>query len=656
MIPPRLSGFEILEKAGEGGMAVVWKARQLSLDRVVAIKVLPPRCAREVSDVVRFQAEARAAASLKHPGIVQIYDASVEDGVYYFVMEYVAGYTVGAWLRRKGVLQESDALTVAECVADALGYAWRTAGIIHCDIKPDNVMVDADGTVKVADLGLARSLRALASETGDDEIMGTPSYCAPEQARGERRLDCRTDIYALGAMLYHMVTGHRMFEGLDEEAIMDLQVTSDPEDPAVLNPSLSAGICRLLAVMLAKDPRDRFRDWDEVRRALSRLRPGRGTRVSAPPPGSGLPAALGKAAAALRRVPDWIRRYPLAAHAANLLLGLAMVLVLASLLLRRAPPPPPPAEPPGPTPEALALAEAEKRLETARQWLGQHPGEFGESARRLRAVMAAAPGTAPAEEAQRILLELGMLRRERLHRQVMERLEATAQRFVEQGRFEEAARVYESYSGLMEKATESRRLALARDLRRRQRDAAATEAAMSDKTAERLNVVLDGVTAVLVDRGVAAAAARLRELEIDPVLAEARAELTALSAVMRSAAAADEQVLKSFVADVDRTIRVDLKTGPERLRIVAVKPGAIIVAGAKPGEPGRRLDVEDLSERERLSRMAPGGGGRGAALLRSVLALRQGRGDKAVQGAKKADCALSGRLISRAGGGTAGRP
>lgn len=219
-----LPGYEILNKLGAGGMATVWRARQVSLDRDVAIKVLSAVVKGE-DDIRRFEEEARSAAKLKHQGIVQVYDANVSGDSSYIVMEYISGYTVGEWVRKKGRLSEDDALSVAECVADALRYAWEREGLIHCDIKPDNVMVDGDGTVKVADLGLARTMRAIGKAEVADEILGTPAYISPEQAMGLVDLDCRADIYSLGAMLYHLLTGRFMFQGLsDDEALEGLSL------------------------------------------------------------------------------------------------------------------------------------------------------------------------------------------------------------------------------------------------------------------------------------------------------------------------------------------------------------------------------------------------------------------------------------------------
>jgi len=270
-----VGGFEMLEKLGEGGMASVWKARQVSLDRIVAIKTLSSQMASDPSDVERFQREAQSAAKLKHNGIVQVYDANMEDGKYYFVMEFVDGYTVGDWMRRTEKLPEKDALLVASCVADALQYAWEKEGIIHCDIKPDNVMVDEDGTVKVADLGLARTISAMSTspdESESVEIMGTPAYMSPEQARGDVDLDCRADIYSLGATLYHVVTGKMLFEGHSDDEVIDLQISKSVDDPLDLNQRLSKSFCWFIEKMLAKDKNDRPKDWGEVIADIKRIK------------------------------------------------------------------------------------------------------------------------------------------------------------------------------------------------------------------------------------------------------------------------------------------------------------------------------------------------------------------------------------------------
>lgn len=282
---PKIENFEIVERLGQGGMATVWKARQASLDRLVAIKILAPTFATDPADVERFRDEARAAGRLKHPGIVQVYDANFSDGCYRFVMELVDGYTVGEWIRRKQKLSESDALTVAESVVAALDYAWSSFRIIHCDVKAENIMVDADGTVKITDLGLARAISAMQNKEAATEVLGTPAYMAPEQVTGESDLDCRVDIYALGATLYHMVTGHTLFAGDSDDDIMQKQLAASVPSPAREVPELSSAFVQLLVKLLAKDRTYRPSDWQEVRTDLRLVRNNQPPLGEEPPPG-----------------------------------------------------------------------------------------------------------------------------------------------------------------------------------------------------------------------------------------------------------------------------------------------------------------------------------------------------------------------------------
>ena len=274
----KLPNFEVLGLLGRGGMASVWKARQISLDRHVAVKILSSAFATDPEDIRRFREEARTAAQLKHPGIVQVYDANFSDGVYYFVMELVDGYTLGELLRRKGRVSVEDALTVAESVAVALDYAWSLYRMVHCDIKPDNIMVDADGTVKVTDLGLCRTLTRTKTEEkiGDaDEILGTPAYMSPEQVYGSDKLDCRSDIYELGASLYHMVSGRMLFQGKTDEEMIHCHIdSSQAPDVRTFVPQAGAPFAQLLEKMLAKDPNHRHRDWKLVLADLGRVREG----------------------------------------------------------------------------------------------------------------------------------------------------------------------------------------------------------------------------------------------------------------------------------------------------------------------------------------------------------------------------------------------
>ncbi len=288
-----LPNLDLISVIGRGGMSAVWRARQVSLDRHVAVKILSKDFAADPDDVQRFRQEAKAAANLKHPGIVQVYDANFSDGVYYFVMELVEGYTMGDLVRRKGRLSVEDAVTVAESVAVAMDYAWSHFKMVHCDIKPDNIMVDADGTIKVTDLGLCRSMNLVKGEDrneAEDEILGTPAYMSPEQIYGNTTLDCRSDIYALGASLYHLLTGRLLFTDKSDDDVM-LAHVGEKQAPDVRRFADDAGgpFALLLEKMLAKDARYRPQDWKQLLADLERLRRGRPPcPVLIPPGGSSM--------------------------------------------------------------------------------------------------------------------------------------------------------------------------------------------------------------------------------------------------------------------------------------------------------------------------------------------------------------------------------
>ncbi|MBQ9725921.1 MAG: serine/threonine protein kinase [Kiritimatiellae bacterium] len=275
---PAMDGYDSFSLIGRGGMASVWRARQMSLDRPVAVKILDAEQSASDEDIDRFQSEARAAARMSHPGLVQVYDAFYRGGRFCLVMELVEGSTLGAQIRRRGRLSQDEALRVAADVAAALGYAWDRLRLVHCDIKPENVLLGADGSAKVTDFGLSRSLSSLAarrSPDGEAYVFGTPAYMPPEQCTGEPELKPQADMYSLGATLYHAVTGRRLFEGTDPDDVMREQVEERVEDPVRLAPELSPFFLDFLERLLAKNPADRFPTWAAVVDSVSELREGR---------------------------------------------------------------------------------------------------------------------------------------------------------------------------------------------------------------------------------------------------------------------------------------------------------------------------------------------------------------------------------------------
>jgi serine/threonine-protein kinase len=270
----QIPGYKIQGKLGAGAMAIVYKARQLSLNRLVAIKILPKRFSENPEYVERFYREGQAAAKLNHNNIVQAYDVGEAGGYHYFVMEYVEGKTLYDDLSAGKIFKESESLDVIIQVARALAHA-HDRGLIHRDVKPKNIMMDPSGVVKLADMGLARATADIeTAQTEAGKAYGTPYYIAPEQIRGRIDIDGRADIYGLGATFYHMVTGRVPFMADDPTEVMKKHLKEQLIPPDHINTSLSAGVSEVIEVMMAKRREDRYHNMEEVLVDLEALRDG----------------------------------------------------------------------------------------------------------------------------------------------------------------------------------------------------------------------------------------------------------------------------------------------------------------------------------------------------------------------------------------------
>lgn len=267
-----VAGFEIEEELGRGAMGIVYQARQTNLDREVAIKILSDDSASDEVYVERFFREARAAASLSHPNVVQAYDAGVtEDGIYYFVMEKITGENLELVLNNVGPLNIPQALDVFISVANALSYAWTRNQLSHGDIKPENIIMRLNGKVKLADFGLAR--RAKDPELADEDIRATPAYAPPEIIRGDKSVPgFKSDMYSFGATAYHILIGHEPFVGTDPMKVCDMQLTEIQTPLARLNPNIPQRLSDLIDALMMKDPEDRPAAWSDVVDELKAIR------------------------------------------------------------------------------------------------------------------------------------------------------------------------------------------------------------------------------------------------------------------------------------------------------------------------------------------------------------------------------------------------
>ena len=268
-----IADFIIRRAIGQGGMGTVYLSHQITLDRPAALKILAESYANNAEFVALFIKEARAAAKLNHPHIVQAYAVGEDDGLLYFAMENIDGETMKDVLEREGAIPVDQALNIIQQIAEALNYAWIEQKLIHCDIKPDNIMLTSTGRAKLADLGLARVTGDM-SDADDDEVMGTPQYISPEALTGAP-MDTRSDIYSLGATFYQFVTGRLAFDGNTAAEIAKKHLTEPLIPPRSVNKDIPESVSRIIMKMMAKNPSMRYQDASELIDDLRNARRGK---------------------------------------------------------------------------------------------------------------------------------------------------------------------------------------------------------------------------------------------------------------------------------------------------------------------------------------------------------------------------------------------
>ncbi len=620
-----LPGFEVLEKLGQGGMATVWKARQISLDRTVAIKILLSRMSRDQSDVDRFLAEARSAAKLKHPGIVQVYDANVDQNLYYFVMEHIGGYTVSDWIKRKGHLSETDALLVAQSVADALGYAWESQRLIHCDIKPDNVMVDSDGTLKVTDLGLSRTIQAAYDNEFEDEVMGTPAYMSPEQVLGKSDLDFKSDIYSLGAMLFHMATGRLMFEGQDEEKVMEMQVSGVEEDPHDVNPQLTMPICWLIEKMLIKDRAQRYGSWSQVQDDILRVK--RGVPPAGHKPKEGLSSVK---RSKLRNHPDSFKthnQHTVKNSHSSRSAVIIMLVVLACaaaagvwyysnkqqekireleaqrIVVQR-----------NESKEAQQEAErkakevsAREMFEFAEKWAASNPGRYDEACERFKSVASQTKGTKYSLMADDKASEIDRAKNDECSK-IFGRLALDAAKLESAGDLIGAAKIYTDYKGTLAGSTEARRTEAADKLMARHDKLISEKKVMKDKADRIYHGMVKEVAAVVLQKGAGNALVLLSSNANKAEFTDYMTQISEMKQLLHDASRIDDDVLQSFADQAGADVQIETTTGSKKMTIKEVIGGKIIAeqkkkSGAAEYSSTCSLALGDIALKERLIRM-----------------------------------------------------
>jgi serine/threonine-protein kinase len=273
--------YQLLERLGSGGMSDVFRARDLMLERSVAIKVLHENYSNDAAFQQRFRQEARAAANLSHPNIVTVHDFGFDHGQLFIVMEYIPGKDLKTLLRQRGRFSVEEAIPLMVQACAGIGYAHR-AGLVHCDIKPHNMIVTPDSRLKVTDFGIARALSTIMPDERADVVWGSPQYFSPEQATGEAPSPA-SDVYSLGVVLYEVLTGALPFTAPTSEELARMHLEAAPIPPSEYVPDLPPALEQIILKVLSKEPAARYRTADQLGRVLLRFGTQRDA-AAAPPP------------------------------------------------------------------------------------------------------------------------------------------------------------------------------------------------------------------------------------------------------------------------------------------------------------------------------------------------------------------------------------
>ncbi len=263
------SRYRLIRQVGKGGMAYVFKAYDQMLERPVAVKLLKRDFSDDEEFRERFKQEAKAAANLSHPNIVTVHDFGIDPSGVYIVMEYIAGTDLKTNIKEKGGFPYAEGLALMIQACAGLGYAHR-AGIVHCDVKPHNMLVTPDQRLKITDFGIARALSAVETQENPGEIWGSPQYFAPEQALGQSPTPA-SDVYSLGVVMYEVFTGHLPFVADSIEELIRLHQTQIPVEPHLLVPGIPTELEQVLLKVLSKEPSARYRTADQLGHVLSML-------------------------------------------------------------------------------------------------------------------------------------------------------------------------------------------------------------------------------------------------------------------------------------------------------------------------------------------------------------------------------------------------
>lgn len=623
MNKPELPGYDLLEHLPSGGVWNVFKARQLSLNRMVIVKFLSTSLLEDEDDSKSFIFETRRVALIKHPNIVQIYDFGKTSDNYFSVVEFVDGYSLATWLNKTKALPSHTALLVAEGVAKALSYAWDKAGATHGALKPNNILVDADGTIKVTDFGLSATMRLIRKKGAHDSAHSRPlllNYTAPEQRTGPGDADCRVDLYALGALLYHMSCGK-----------MPAPETAEPlahfgPDARAVKPELPMEVVRLIQKLMAPDREHRPKDWGETLQDIIRVKSGNSpsgnfpadtiqpaasssivppkrrtvsviVKTEAPPKAAAAKAAafaqiaLKIAALILKGLGRlWARLLQQRSLQGFLIAAATLIIVILLffphikefLTVQSQPdtdnsqsspasaqtdsrPPAPASNKQTPAP-AQATALPENAFSEALAWARNNPDKMQEAISKFDDLAKRTPPTRTSElaagEAQRL--------RTQMAQEVVAELRVQAQTLAAKGHFAEAADLCINYQGPLAEATATARTQLADTFREEAKTLEENRKKAAEQAEKKFNDAIVSAVALLMTDKNHEALKVVEQAGAMPGTERLRLDIQAFASAISAAAGMETTVLRSFQNTCNRQTTVSLLKGQESLIITNI--------------------------------------------------------------------------------------
>ena len=267
--------YELVAQQGSGGMSVIYKALDRRLGRMVAVKILRPSLTQDPAFLEKFRQEARSVAMMSHPNIVTVHDVGSDGPTHYIVMEMIEGHDLKKIIKARGALPYRKALEYAIQICAGLGFAHRSQ-LVHADVKPQNILINRDGIIKVTDFGIAQAYTDTMPPTRDEVVWGSPHYFAPEQARGEKPSPA-SDVYSIGIVMFEMFTGRLPYAGASQRELALAHIQADIPSAIAVNPEVPRDISRVIAKVMSKGPNDRYKHADQLGRILQRVREGRKT-------------------------------------------------------------------------------------------------------------------------------------------------------------------------------------------------------------------------------------------------------------------------------------------------------------------------------------------------------------------------------------------